>query len=143
MGLLVDGVWQEDMSRTKDGHFVRPADALPQFRHRRRQPGPDRRGRISRRAGRYHLYVSLACPWAHRTLIFRKLKKLDDVISVSMTEPLYGKTGWEFGTDAGATLDTVERQGDARRDLSAGRSALQRPRQRAGAVGQEAADHRQ
>ena len=57
--------------------------------------------------GRYHLYVSLACPWAHRTLIFRKLKKLDDVISVSVVEPLFGKTGWEFGTGPGATLDTV------------------------------------
>jgi putative glutathione S-transferase len=49
--------------------------------------------------------VSLACPWAHRTLIFRKLKKLENVISVSVTEPLYGKTGWEFGTTPGATPD--------------------------------------
>ena len=57
--------------------------------------------------GRYHLYVSLACPWAHRTLIFRKLKKLDEVISVSVVEPLFGKRGWEFGTGPGVTLDTV------------------------------------
>ena len=58
-------------------------------------------------AGRYHLYVSLACPWAHRTLIFRKLKKLEDVISVSVVEPVLSKLGWEFGTGPGATLDTV------------------------------------
>src|ERR1700733_3973407 len=68
--------------------------------------GPTGEGGFPAEAGRYHLYVSLACPWAHRTLIFRALKKLDNVISVSNTEPLYGKTGWEFATQGGPP-DTV------------------------------------
>ncbi len=57
--------------------------------------------------GRYHLYVSLACPWAHRTLIFRALKKLEDVISVSVVHPYMGPDGWTFRTEDGATGDTL------------------------------------
>jgi putative glutathione S-transferase len=101
MGLLVDGVWQEDVSRTKDGRFIRPATNYHNV------ITADGSSGFPAEADRYHLYVSLACPWAHRTLIFRKLKKLDDVISVSVTEPLYGKTGWEFGAARGGTLDGV------------------------------------
>ena len=107
MGLLVDGVWQEDVSRTKDGHFVRPATRFRNFVTADGGPGPSGEGGFKAERGRYHLYISLACPWAHRTLIFRALKKLDDVISVSITEPLYGKTGWEFGTTPGTTPDTA------------------------------------
>src|SRR5579871_4856570 len=108
MGLLVDGRWQEDASRTKDGHFIRPATQYRNYVTADGSPGPSGSGGFLAERGRYHLYVSLACPWAHRTLIFRKLKKLDDVISVSVTEPLYGKTGWEFGAAMpGATPDTV------------------------------------
>ncbi len=107
MGLLVDGVWQEDVSRTKDGHFVRPATRFRNFVTADGGPGPSGEGGFAAERGRYHLYISLACPWAHRTLIFRALKKLDDVISVSITEPLYGKTGWEFGTTPGTTPDTA------------------------------------
>ena len=107
MGLLVDGVWQEDVSRTKDGHFVRPATRFRNFVTADGGPGPSGEGGFPAERGRYHLYISLACPWAHRTLIFRALKKLDDVISVSITEPLYGKTGWEFGTTPGTTPDTA------------------------------------
>jgi putative glutathione S-transferase len=107
MGLLVDGVWQEDVSRTTDGHFVRPATRFRNFVTADGGPGPSGEGGFPAERGRYHLYISLACPWAHRTLIFRALKKLDDVISVSITEPLYGKTGWEFGTTPGTTPDTA------------------------------------
>ena len=107
MGLLVDGVWQEDMSRTKDGHFIRPVTRFRNFVTADGSPGPSGEGGFPAERGRYHLYVSLACPWAHRTLIFRALKRLDDVISVSMTEPLYGKTGWEFGATPGSTRDTA------------------------------------
>jgi putative glutathione S-transferase len=57
--------------------------------------------------GRYHLYVSLACPWAHRTLIFRTLKKLEDVISVSVVHHYMGKDGWTFLAEDGATGDTL------------------------------------
>jgi glutathionyl-hydroquinone reductase len=107
MGLLVDGIWQEDVSRTKDGHFIRPTTRFRNFVTADGSPGPNGEGGFPAERGRYHLYVSLACPWAHRTLIFRVLKKLEDVISVSVTEPLYGKTGWEFGTTQGSTVDTV------------------------------------
>ena len=98
MGLLVNGAWQEDISRTKEGRFIRPASAFRNFVTRDGNPGPTGESGFAAAAGRYHLYISLACPWAHRTLIFRTLKKLEPVISVSTTEPLYGKTGWEFGT---------------------------------------------
>jgi glutathionyl-hydroquinone reductase len=107
MGLLVDGVWQEDVSRTKDGHFIRPTTRFRNFVTADGSAGPSGEGGFAAERGRYHLYVSLACPWAHRTLIFRALKKLDEVISVSVTEPLYGKTGWEFGSTPGTTPDTV------------------------------------
>jgi glutathionyl-hydroquinone reductase len=107
MGLLVDGAWQDVDMRTQDGHFVRKATAFHNYVTADGGAGPAGTGGFPAEAGRYHLYVSLACPWAHRTLIFRKLKKLDDVISVSVTVPLFGKKGWEFGTEPGATLDTV------------------------------------
>ncbi len=107
MGLLVNGAWQEDISRTKEGRFIRPAAALRNFVTRDGSAGPSGEGGFPAEAGRYHLYVSLACPWAHRTLIFRALKKLEPIISASITEPLYGKTGWEFGIARGGTLDTV------------------------------------
>jgi putative glutathione S-transferase len=107
MGLLVNGAWQEDISRTKEGRFIRPASAFRNFVTRDGSPGPSGQGGFAAEPARYHLYVSLACPWAHRTLIFRALKKLESVISVSITEPLYGKTGWEFGTAQSGTADTV------------------------------------
>ncbi len=107
MGLLVNGAWQEDISRTKEGRFIRPAPVFRNFVTPDGSPGPSGQGGFAAEPGRYHLYVSLACPWAHRTLIFRNLKKLEAVISVSVTEPLYGTTGWEFGTARGGTADTV------------------------------------
>jgi glutathionyl-hydroquinone reductase len=107
MGLLVDGAWQDVDMRTTDGHFVRKATAFHNYVTADGSAGAAGTGGFPAEAGRYHLYVSLACPWAHRTLIFRKLKKLEDVISVSVTVPLFGKKGWEFGAEPGATLDTV------------------------------------
>jgi glutathionyl-hydroquinone reductase len=105
MGLLVNGAWQEDISRTKEGRFIRPNAAFRNFVTPDGSVGPSGEGGFATEAGRYHLYISLACPWAHRTLIFHALKKLDDVISISITEPLYGKTGWEFGTAHGGARD--------------------------------------
>jgi putative glutathione S-transferase len=107
MGLLVDGVWQEDVTRTTNGRFVRPGTVYHNFVTPDGSPGPTGKGGFPAEAGRYHLYISLACPWAHRTLIFRSLKQLDNVISVSLAEPLYGKTGWEFGGGSGGTPDSV------------------------------------
>src|SRR5580704_3671358 len=107
MGLLVDGVWQEDASRTTDGRFVRPTTTFRNFVTPDGSPGPTGEDGFAAERGRYHLYISLACPWAHRTLIVRDLKHLDDVISVSIAAPLYGKTGWEFSAERGGTGDNV------------------------------------
>jgi putative glutathione S-transferase len=107
MGLLVNGAWQDDISRTKDGHFIRPSTSFRNFVTADGSAGPSGEGGFPAGAGRYHLYISLACPWAHRTLIFRSLKKLENAISVSVAEPLYGKTGWEFGAVRGGTRDEV------------------------------------
>jgi len=89
MGLLVDGQWHTDWYDTTstDGEFVRQDS---QFRHRIGDPG------FEAEAGRYHLYVSLACPWAHRTLIFRKLKKLENIIGVTIVDPRMLDQGWVF-----------------------------------------------
>jgi putative glutathione S-transferase len=108
LGLLERGAWlQNDPSRIKDGRFIRPPTTYHNFVTADGGPGPTGAGGFPAERGRYHLYVSLACPWASRTLIFRKLKKLEDVISLSVLEPLLGKKGWEFGTGPGATLDAV------------------------------------
>jgi putative glutathione S-transferase len=93
VGMLVDGVWHDvwyDTART-GGAFKRADSA---FRHT--IGGDD----FPVEAGRYHLFVSLACPWAHRTIIFRKLKRLEQAISLSVVDPLMLEQGWRFdGTD--------------------------------------------
>jgi putative glutathione S-transferase len=70
-------------------------------------PGPTGEGGFSAARGRYHLYVALPCPWAHRTVIMRMLKGLEDVVSMSVLEPLYGPHGWRFGTSPGTVPDSV------------------------------------
>ena len=100
MGLLVDGVWQRRAARrphARPGGSCAPATRFRNWVTEDGSPGPSGEGGFAAARGRYHLYVSLACPWAHRTLIFRKLKGLEDVISVSVVEPLYGPHGWRFG----------------------------------------------
>lgn len=101
MGRMVDGVWvREDRHAVgEDGAFRRPPTA---FRHRI-EPG----GRFPPEPGRYHLYVSLACPWAHRTLVFRTLKRLQGIIGLSVTHWLMGEEGWTFTPDEGVVPDTV------------------------------------
>src|SRR5690242_8415866 len=69
MGLLVDGAWREDVPRAKNGHFVRAATAYHNYITPDGSPGPTGKGGFPAEAGRYHLYVSLACPWASRALI--------------------------------------------------------------------------
>jgi len=87
MGVLVDGKWQADEDSG--------------------EPGPSGQGGFPAEPGRYHLYVSMACPWAHRTLIFRKLKGLEDIVSVSVTEPEMLENGWEYAQTESGTADTV------------------------------------
>jgi putative glutathione S-transferase len=108
MGLLVDGVWKDQWYDTAStgGRFVRTTTRFRNWVTPDGNPGPSGEGGFPAKRGRYHLYVALACPWAHRTLIFRKLKGLEDVVSVSVVEPLMGADGWVFGA-SGATTDSV------------------------------------
>jgi glutathionyl-hydroquinone reductase len=107
MGLLVDGVWQEDGSRTKNGEFIRPTPRFRNWVTPDGSAGPSGETGFSAEPGRYHLYVSLACPWAHRTVIFRKLKGLENVISLSNVSPDMLKDGWTFNKDEGSSGDEV------------------------------------
>ena len=98
MGLLVDGVWRDQWYDTKanKGKFVRSESQFRNFVTADGSPGPTGIGGFKAEAGRYHLYVSLACPWAHRALIFRKLKQLESFISVSVVDYKMVENGWEF-----------------------------------------------
>ena len=105
MGLLVKGEWRDEWYDTDStgGEFVRQDAAFRNWVTADGSPGPSGDGGFRAEAGRYHLYVSLACPWAHRTLIFRALKGLEDVISVSVVHPHMLENGWEFrDCEAGA-----------------------------------------
>ena len=110
MGLLVDGVWHDqwyDTGKT-GGKFVRSASQFRNWITADGAAGPTGRGGFKAESGRYHLYVSFACPWAHRTLIFRKLKGLEDHISISVVHPDMLDKGWTFASDfPGATGDTL------------------------------------
>ena len=102
MGLLVDGVWHDQWYDTEStgGRFERPETV---FRH-----WIDPEGDHPPVSGRYHLYVSLACPWAHRTLIVRRLKGLESHIGVSVVHPYMGSGGWHFDSRyPGATEDAL------------------------------------
>ncbi len=109
MGLLVDGVWQDRWYDTKSsgGRFKRKASAFRNWVTADGAAGPSGEGGFKAEAGRYHLYVSLACPWAHRTLIFRKLKGLEEIIPVSVVHWFMGEEGWTFEPGPGATGDAV------------------------------------
>ena len=107
MGMLVDGVWHDVWYDTKEtkGHFKRAASQFRNWVTADGSAGPSGIGGFKAEAGRYHLYVALACPWAHRTLIFRKLKGLEEIISVSIVDPLMLENGWEFKNRDGGTVD--------------------------------------
>ncbi len=101
--MLVEGKWTDQWYDTKstEGKFIRQES---QFR-RTVSAAPN--AEFPAEAGRYHLYVSLACPWAHRTLIFRKLKNLEDIISLSVVHTFMGKNGWTFENGPGVIPDAV------------------------------------
>ncbi|MCT4559170.1 MAG: glutathione S-transferase family protein [Pelagimonas sp.] len=110
MGLLVDGAWRTDWYDTKGngGAFVRSTAGFRNWITHDGTPGPSGQGGFKAEAGRYHLYVSMACPWAHRTLIFRQLKELDDLIDISVVSPDMLDEGWSFATDfPGSTGDRL------------------------------------
>lgn len=103
MGMLINGEWHADDAdaKTKNGRFERQNSA---FRHAVENTSD---ARFAPESGRYHLYVSYACPWAHRTLIVRSLKGLAPHIDISIVDPHMGEDGWFFGDDPDGTKDPV------------------------------------
>ena len=109
MGLLQDGRWVDSWYDTKStqGRFVRSTAQFRNWVTSDGSPGPSGIGGFKAEEGRYHLYVSLACPWAHRTLIFRSLKGLEKMISHSVVHWYMAENGWTFQTTDGALPDTI------------------------------------
>jgi putative glutathione S-transferase len=109
MGLLVDGVWQDKWYDTagNGGHFRREESLFRNWVTADGRAGPSGTGGFAAEPDRYHLYVSLACPWAHRTLIMRALKKLEAVIPVSVVSWYMGPDGWTFDRAHGSTGDAL------------------------------------
>ena len=103
MGLLINGEWKDQWYDTSNtgGKFVRNKS---QFEN---QISNDENAEFKPESNRYHLYISHACPWAHRTLIFRKLKKLDDHISISVVHPLMLENGWTFQEGKDVIKDSI------------------------------------
>jgi putative glutathione S-transferase len=109
MGLLVDGRWQDKWyESSKDGAFQREQAQRRNWLTADGKPGPTGVGGFAAEPGRYHLYVSLACPWAHRTLILRKLKGLENLIDVSVVSWLMLENGWTFDQSLGSTGDKLD-----------------------------------
>ncbi|PAV24592.1 glutathione-dependent reductase [Tamilnaduibacter salinus] len=109
MGLLIDGQWHDqwyDTSKT-GGRFQREAAGFRHWVTAEGSAGPTGEGGFPAESGRYHLYVSMACPWAHRTLVFRALKGLKSHISVSVVHPYMLENGWEFRPGSTQHADTV------------------------------------
>lgn len=109
MGLLVDGVWRDVWydTDTTGGKFEREAARFRNWITPDGQPGPTGEGGFPAQSGRYHLYVCYACPWAHRTLIFRSLKGLAPHIGVSVVHPNMLENGWEFNREQEKTRDQL------------------------------------
>jgi glutathionyl-hydroquinone reductase len=109
--MLVNGKWAADWQpvQAKDakGGFVRQTSSFRSWITPDGSPGPTGEGGFKAEAGRYHLYVALICPWASRTLIARRLKGLEEAISVSVVEPALTDQGWRFGDYPGATQDEL------------------------------------
>ncbi|WP_105258066.1 glutathione S-transferase family protein [Pseudoalteromonas sp. T1lg88] len=109
MGLLVQGQWRDQWYDTESsqGEFNREAAQLRNWVTAEGEAGPSGEAGFKAQKGRYHLYVSLACPWAHRTLIFRKLKGLENYIGVSVVSPDMLSNGWTFNQGEGSSGDAL------------------------------------
>ena len=110
MGVMIDGRWhagENDFPRAADGRYARRDSAFRDWVTPDGAPGPTGAGGFEAEAGRYHLYVSLACPWASRTLIARKLKRLEAAVTLSVVDPLMGAEGWAFSQGPGCIPDSV------------------------------------
>jgi putative glutathione S-transferase len=109
MGFFVEGQWHEDTeaNRHERGRFVRKPSVYRNWITADGSAGPSGQGGFAAAPGRYHLYVAHACPWAYRTTLFRKLKKLEDAISITIAAPVYGERTWRFSDEPGSIPDTV------------------------------------
>jgi len=109
MGMLVNGKWQDKWYDTKStgGRFVRQDAMFRNWVTADGSAGPSGKSGFKAEAGRYHLYVSYACPWAHRTLIMRSLKGLEDMISYSVVSPIMLENGWTFAQSEGSSGDAL------------------------------------
>lgn len=109
--MLVNGKWsanwQPVQAKDNKGGFIRRLSTFRNWVTADGAAGPTGEGGYKAEAGRYHLYVAFICPWASRTLIARKLKGLEDAISVSVVEPFLGDQGWAFGEYPGSTRDDL------------------------------------
>ena len=109
MGLLIEGQWRDQWYKSgQDGAFQREQAQRRHWLTADGRPGPSGEGGFAAEAGRYHLYVSLACPWAHRTLIYRQLKGLDGLIDVSVVSWLMREQGWTFDAETGSSGDALD-----------------------------------
>jgi len=109
MGILIDGQWQNTWYPTEEtqGRFIRSAAQFRNWITADGSAGPSGRAGFQAEAGRYHLYVSYACPWANRTLIFRKIKGLEKIISLSVVHWHMAEEGWTFNNDEGVIADPI------------------------------------
>ncbi|MCG3878474.1 glutathione S-transferase family protein [Psychrobacter sp. Ps6] len=109
MGLLVDGKWQDKWYDTEEngGRFEREDAGFRNWVTVDGSAGPTGVGGFKAESDRYHLYVSLACPWAHRTLVYRKLKGLEQIIPISVVHPFMGEHGWTFAEGEGVIADPL------------------------------------
>lgn len=109
LGHLVNGIWETSSTKEikTDGQFVRKASAFRNWVTEDGAPGPTGEGGFAAEAGRYHLYVSYACPWAHRALIYRSILGLEDAIDISVVHPVNMENGWDFEAYPGATPDKI------------------------------------
>lgn len=109
--MLVNGKWaanwQPVQAKDAKGGFVRQTSSFRNWVTPDGGPGPTGEGGFEAQAGRYHLYVALICPWASRTLIARRIKGLEETISVSVVEPALTEQGWRFGSYPGTTRDDL------------------------------------
>ena len=109
MGLLVDGQWHDQWYDTakSGGRFIRSEAQFRNWVTADGAAGPSGDAGFKAERGRYHLYVSHACPWAHRVMIFRSIKGLNDAISLSVVDWFMGDKGWQFGDVPGAIADSI------------------------------------
>lgn len=109
MGLLVDGKWHDQWYDTEGngGRFIRQESQFRNWITPDGSAGPTGEAGFKAEPGRYHLYVALACPWADRALIMRNLKGLEEMISVSIVNPLMAENGWTFDSEEGVIPDPV------------------------------------